>query len=213
MSLKWCIYCLNYDITDIHSRGYRCKVHQRPMALDESCPSFSDALRSDSTVNGAISKIKKRGYDGRPDNSYWYITSTVCKLAGYDENCIFMNAFEDIKKNYLEVTPEGQAFLQSYDIKGLYLSKILLENYKTNPEDTKKVIEEEIIPQLSIFAMAVMKHQYENALYYYQCIMEFIEEYYNAEIPRLKVSYDEYDETGHSFNIENMNKVRTRNVV
>lgn len=178
MSAKWCIYCSKYDLNTIHSRGYRCNRHQRPMAIDENCPSWSDGLRSDKTVEEAIKRIKKYGYNGKPDSSYWYVTSTVSKIAGLQDENNYLLAFKKMK-DYLLNSQKGIEFLINYDFNGVFISKVLLEKYEEDKDNTEIFVKEELLPQFDVFAEETENDQMENAFACYESIMDYIATYYH----------------------------------
>lgn len=172
MTTKWCIYCAKYDLRDIHSRGYRCTKHHRPMAIDEHCSSWSDGLRSDKTVEDAIKTIKKYGYNGKADSSYWYVTSTVCKLAGLTHNNRLLEAFAKLRE-YLLSFDEGIRFYVNYNFNGPFIKELLLEGN----EDT--YIQDELLPTLEIFADQTEMDNMDAALFCYQSIMDGISDHYD----------------------------------
>ena len=190
-----CLTCREYDIfckSDATVRGYRCKHHHRPMAMDESCrDNYSFASeRSNLTLEDAVKWITKRGYEPKPDNSYWYVTSTICKIASLGTNSKNMCAFQELKDYYLLLYPQGLVFLNNYDINGLLLSKILLDNY-LNPKTKAKtviIVKQDLLPRLNSFTNLMIKGNIAEAFKEYSELLQHIAYLYGYQMQNFEIT-------------------------
>ena len=187
---NYCLTCKEYDIYsrgDSTHRGFRCKHHYRPMAFDESCSSYSfDAARGNSQIEDAVSFRVNKGYDPKPDSSYWYIVSTVSKIMNLEgkfpssDNNEFMAAFADFRAHLMSCN-YGLDFLASYDINGLRLASLLLDGYMSpdTKDATVQYIEVSIIPMLKDFAALISKGDHPGALHTFTALMNSVATRYN----------------------------------
>lgn len=138
-----CLTCEKYDIyspKDSTQRGYRCKRHMRPMAMDEQCSSYSmDRLRSNKTIEEAVNWRLRKGYDPSPDKGHWYVTSMICRILGYPQDCEYMQAFEMMQATYMRESEEGKADLLRYEVYGPEIAWRLEEAYSN--EETRSSVE------------------------------------------------------------------------
>lgn len=127
-----CLTCQDYDIfskSDSTHRGYRCKHHHRPMAMDEKCSSYHfDAIRSNSMIDEAVKFRVKKGYSPSPDKGHWYLVTTICKIVKPDQAKEFIETAREFRANLMD-TPEGQVYVANYDYYGIELTQKLLEDY------------------------------------------------------------------------------------
>ena len=65
----------------------------------------------------------------KPDGGYkpagCFITTMICEMLGYDDDCDLLTKIRLIRENYLKKTDEGRLLLQEYDIIGPVLSNKL----------------------------------------------------------------------------------------
>lgn len=145
-----CLTCSNYDISsqkDATTRGYRCVRHHRPMAMDESCSSYSrNYARGNQMIESAIKWMGKHGYDPRRDNaSLCYITTIVCDILGKDDDHYYLTSLRKLRNNYLMTFELGQKVLFDYDTYGA-----LVSNYIAKDENAFDYIKEVIEPNYLI---------------------------------------------------------------
>ncbi len=178
-----CLTCVNYEIYDKDystQRGFRCKRYRRPMAFDEKCYYYEfNEARGNNIIHDAVEWRVKKGYDPKPDNSYWYIVSTISTIIKINHEQIdtdnYMQAFKKFKSN-LESYPNGVRFLASYDINGLRLASILLDGYcipKTKAA-TIEFIKTELLPLLDTFVNMVNYNNHPGALKTYTKLMDVL---------------------------------------
>lgn len=176
-----CLTCKEYDIysySDSTHRGFRCKHHHRPMAFDESCSSYDfDKVRGNNQIDDAVSFRVRKGYDPKPDSSYWYVVSTICKILSieYGEDrkeqiSSYLNAFKDFREFAISIQ-SGIEFLGEYDVNGLRLANKLLDAYNENKEQTLLFMESELLPTMDSFAKMVSFSNYPGAMKFYTRLM------------------------------------------
>ena len=184
----YCLTCEDYEIYDKSSsthRGFRCKRYRRPMAFDETCNYYEfDKARGNNQINDAVKFRIDKGYDPKPDSSYWYIVSTIKMILKMNheqiETDLYMNAFKSFKDVLLHY-PNGIRFLASYDINGLRLASILLDNYcyKKTKEETVSFVKESLLPILNSFVKMVNYNNYPGALKVYTRLMNELSMQFN----------------------------------
>lgn len=68
-------------------------------------------------------------YVKRPEGGYQpsgcFITTIVCEILGYEDNCDVLQTLRFIRDNYLKKTEQGRMLLQEYDIIGPVISNEL----------------------------------------------------------------------------------------
>jgi hypothetical protein len=204
-----CITCKFYDLKDINVRGFRCTKFFRPMALDESCIGNYEYAekRTNDDIKKAIKWITKRGYDPKPDNMYWYLTSTICKILKYNDNSKYMEAFKNFKSEFLLKDKRGILFLYNYDICGCFLSNILLNSYNENKENTIIYLNYLVNNYLNLFVLYVKNEFYDEALNIYINFINDILNKYNIIYKTKDINDEEINKT---YLNSNFNKVLTK---
>lgn len=212
-----CITCENYKINDkcdVTVKGYRCSHHHRSMAMDESCSSYEFSfLRSNSSIEEAIEYIEKRGYDPSPDSSSCYITSLVCKILGYDDNCEYLTNFRDFRDNYMVNTTYGLECLCLYDIYGVEICKKLEEHYNSQHlhRKTYDIVKNIIEPDyLQVVNEDIKNGEYEKAIKEYVDMTNMLMKRYGIYPKDIHINIDEVDkkEVGHG----RVRSLKSRNV-
>ena len=199
-----CLTCKNYDIYskgDSTHRGFRCKHYQRCMAFDESCRGNYefDGARGNQIIEEAVDFRVRKGYDPKPDSSYWYVTSTVCKIMGFGENHPYMRAFEKFEKEYMRENPRGVDFATVYDKAGIFISYLLLNDYASGKVDfIKSLISTNMIPELDKFTLCVNKEEYDDALDIYYNLMNRICVMYGFDMVSLEMTYPDLQSIANS---------------
>lgn len=175
-----CLTCVDYEIYDKDystQRGFRCKRYRRPMAFDEKCYYYQfNEARGNNIIHDAVEWRVRKGYDPKPDSSYWYIVSTVSMILKMNheqiDTDVYMDAFKSFKEVLLQY-PNGIRFLASYDINGLRLASILLDNYciRTTQQETVSFVKDSLLPLLDSFVNMVNYNNHPGALKVYTKLM------------------------------------------
>ena len=148
------------------------------MAFDESCSSYSfDKARGNNQIDDAVSFRVKKGYDPKPDSSYWYVVSTICKILSIEygdgkneQISSYLNAFKEFRDFAIGIQ-SGINFLGEYDINGLRLANKLLDAFNEDREQTLHYVETEILPTMDSFAKMVSFSNYPGAMKFYTRLM------------------------------------------
>lgn len=193
-----CLTCDKYDIYsrgDSTQRGYRCKKHMRPMAMDEQCSSYSlDRIRSNSTIEDAVNWRVRKGYSPSPDRGHWYVTSTICKILGYPEDCPYMEAFDLMQSTYMRQTDEGKTDLLRYEVYGPAIAWEIEAAYNDSKRrrGVERLCKEILEPDyLSLILGLVEAGNYECAVLAYKQMIDMLAQRYNVFLEDLQ--YGEED--------------------
>lgn len=188
---NYCLTCKEYDIYskgDSTHRGFRCKHHHRPMAFDESCSSYDfDKARGNNIIHDAVEWRVRKGYDPKPDSSYWYVVSSICKILSNEygedqkeQTNRYLNAFKTFRE-FLLSYPNGINFLADYDINGLRLANQLLDEYAFCKKQALYFIETELLPLLDTFANMIDYNNHQAAFKSYTRIMQCLSDEYRYD--------------------------------
>ncbi len=61
-------------------------------------------------------------------NSTCYLTTTMCVILGYEDDCTTLNTLRDFRDNYMKKTPECLPLLEDYDIVGPMVCEKLMND-------------------------------------------------------------------------------------
>ncbi len=188
-----CLTCEKYDIYsrgDSTQRGYRCKRHMRPMAMDEQCSSYSlDKIRSNSTIEEAVNWRVRKGYSPSPDRSHWYVTTAICHILGYSDDCEYMKAFDEVQSTYMRDTDEGKDDLLKYEIFGPEVAWRLEEDYcsEENHRLVERLCREILEPDYLVLILGLIKAgNMECAVLAYKQMVDMLAQRYNVYMPDLQ---------------------------
>ena len=67
------------------------------------------------------------------NSSDCYITTIICNVLGYDDNCELLNTLRDFRDNYLKAHPEYYDLLLEYDITGPQISHCIFADENKYP--------------------------------------------------------------------------------
>ncbi len=111
----------------------------------------------------------------KPDKGYkrsgCYITTMICNLLGYDDDCLVLNNLRDLRELYLKQNEEGIRILQEYDQIGPIISNLIQNESK----EYVTVIYERFLVPCATFAMAKL---YPQATLIYQTMFEELKSRY-----------------------------------
>ena len=202
-----CLTCEKYDIYskgDSTERGYRCQKHGRPMAMDEECPSYRlDKLRSNSTIEDAVSWRCKRGYSPSRDSSYWYVTTAICDILGYPRECEYMIAFAHMQATVMRDTDENKVDLLKYEVYGPAIAWKLKKAYEDpkRKESVIKLCKKILEPEyLKLILNLIRVGNFECAILTYKQMIDMLAQRFNVYLENLEYTEEEIQilDTGKS---------------
>ncbi len=135
-------------------------------------------------------------YEARNPEPSCYITTIVCKILDYPDDCGVLNTLRTFRDEVLQKDEKYLPLLMEYDIVGPKIAYALEEDY----EKTQDIEFATYLFNFYILPTASFVHEKKNdeAVRRYQEMMVGLEEYYSVA-PDNSVSYQEYDATrgGH----------------
>lgn len=146
-----CGECLLLNKSDCKwGNEYYCKKTGKYVkATASSCSYFCKA-----NSNSSKSEYKRSG---------WYITTAVCNILGYPDDCEVLCLLRSLRENYLKNFEEGKKFLQEYDQIGPMISQKLTEE-ENQEEIAMELLRNFLIP----CSIEVKAGNYETATTIYQ---------------------------------------------
>lgn len=129
-----------------------------------------------------------------------FITTVVCNVLGYKDDCDILKALRKYRDGYLKQRPDGIRLLQEYDQIGPILSMIIAQLPVVY---SIYLAHEYIIPTYD----AIMNKQYDTAEAIYSNMVNMLKEKYNAYLIGIKVDYNA------PYDINTLGKSRQRKLV
>ena len=151
---RCCADCAYMDLNDTNSYGYYwCGYYRKYYpGSDSACSNYKDGNRS----SGGC-----------------YITTIMCDILGYEDNCAYLNKLRAFRDDYLKNDVRYKDLLDEYDRIGVIISKKL-------SDDIDKVNIAKYI--LENFIKLVIKNidnkEYHNAIDNYKKMVCFLKEKY-----------------------------------
>jgi len=165
-----------YDINDTE-KGY-CDWYKTTYYPDDSCTAH----------------YKKRGsYSG----SSCFITTVVCNILGYDDNCFVLESLRDLRDKYMQPNEDCKKDLYDYDTVGPQIAEILDNDYNESKDTT--VANELYLKYILPAAIEAKQDRPNNAITIYKRMTNMLKETYN--IKTNEELLEEYDQTkgGHGY--------------
>lgn len=141
----YCGNCAHFDKNQKEYWGDRCYC-------SETCK-YKDA--SEKACYNYVKKL-----EGGYQPSGCFITTIICEILGYNDNCDILQTIRFIRDSYLKTTKEGRALLQEYDIIGPTISAELT---KCPTIDAIVLAHKYILPCYDL----IKQKRYENAVQVY----------------------------------------------
>lgn len=140
---EFCGECALLDRKDCKwDDRYYCKKTGKRYKLDDSACKYIVKKDQD-----------KKGYT----RIGWYITTAICNILGYEDDCEVFTLTSQLRENHFAQTEEGLAFLNEYDFIGPMIADKLYE--ENNVEFATSLLERFLIP----CAVAIKTGNYEEA--------------------------------------------------
>ena len=131
------------------------------------------------------------------NNSGCYITTMVCDVLGYGDNCELLTTLRNFRDNYLKFKPEYLPLLLEYDQVGPVISENI-RNFANNINLSIQIVQRFLYP--CVFAINI--EHYEEAVLIYQNMVNYLKELFN--IPSYNIQVPE------NINLETLGKGRIR---
>lgn len=130
----------NFNEADLYGKFYCEKRLERHGANEYACDRFCKAYsRSSNVSNSAYEYSKYHGSSG------CYLTTIICKILGFNDNCIYLNKMRNFRTNVLQKDEKYKRLLVEYDIIGPKISKFL-ENDPLNKQIALNCFNRYIVP-------------------------------------------------------------------
>ncbi len=139
--------------------------------------------------------------DGR--RSLCYVTTIVCNMLGYSDNCEVLETLRDYRDNFLQERKEYLYLLHDYDIIGPSIARCIEEN--NDLDIAKEVYNKKLIPICNM----IKNKQYLNAAINYENMTYSLINYYGLKDVDSFVSDYDYTKGGHGKLYIKKNKTRT----
>ena len=181
-----CKFCIN---SDLYKRDkYNCVLcktdHKYYYQAEQinNCPDYQPTNRSSYNDDYELTKAdKKLGYTGK--NYGCFITTTLCYILGFKDNCIILNILRNLRDNFMIGKPEYNDLLIEYYVVGPIISENLL-NEKQKISIANNLYHEFILPSCCLI---IDKH-YEEAINKYCDMVNALKNKY--QVPKFNFEYD-----------------------
>ncbi len=171
---KICGTCLNIDL---HNKSNWSDTYYCNKKYRGGYHSLQERGCSDYVVNQSLQK----------DNSSCYITTIVCNILGYCDNCELLTSLRNFRENFLRINPKYHDLLIEYDLIGPQISEELL-NLKNNKQYCLGLVKYFLIPCTE----AIKSGRFDDAIaIYINMVNSLTEEFSVYFLP----TYDVCDET------------------
>lgn len=167
-----CGSCINFDSDGDYSKGY-CQYYRAYYWPTETCNNYRD-----------------RNY-----TSSCYITTVMCNLLGYDDNCDILNTLRNFRNNILQKDEKYSDILYEYDTVGPEIAKSLNDEFKDSKDMSfiNKILNSYIAPVVSF----IKDGNNEQAIRRYTHLTKALESYYGIDYNELKDNNYDFTKGGH----------------
>lgn len=127
-----------------------------------------------------------------------FITTIVCKLLGYGDDCEILNTLRGFRTNIMQKDPKYKEMLYEYDTVGQQISNLLIRDF-TKPKDE---LPDKFIVSLYNFyilptANLVKEEKYDEAVEKYTKMTKSLEDYYSINVRQTVPQDYDYSQGGH----------------
>ena len=182
-----CANCTEHEDTKDSWKIY-CKYYKTYYNKDEKCDHQQRIVK---------------GEEGTP----CYITTMVCNLLGYDDNCGILETLRSFRDNVMQKDSKYKEILFEYDTVGPKIANYLLEDYKVKPEET-----EEFVVLIHNFYLQptvnlINEKKYDDAVARYSEMTKSLKEYYSIDSDNKGIENYDYKHGGHGKRHGKMKKI------
>lgn len=166
----FCADCANLDRNDCkwEDRYYCLQKKQRVKMNDKACNYF-------------IHMSNMPGFN----RSGCYITTIICNILGYEDNCEVLQLLRDFRDNYLKRNEEFFTMLYEYDKIGPIISDKLISDI-----DSKRIAMELLQNFIIPCAQNIKVNNYDEAIFIYKNMVNMLKVKYNLIGIKLKLTND-----------------------
>lgn len=173
-----CIQCRYMDLSDKNDYGEAyCQL--RGHYYDPYSSACGSLEYSDSSYQNRESEYN--------NDSCCYLTTAMCKVLGYDDQCDYLEILRDFRDTYMMQKPECFDLLIEYEVIGPIISRHILQD-----KETANIMLDNYIAKT---IMLIKKGQYEQAINTYKAMVYFLKNKYNLN--NLKVDIKDVHFTDH----------------
>jgi hypothetical protein len=168
-----CITCQRYNTNRIENgKGYYCEQHNCYYEPLDGCRSgffggySENKYITDKEINSLIGRAK--------GSSGCFITTAICDILGYSDNCYYMETLRSFRENYLR-TSEYRYLLKIYDDIGPKIVESM-QNDSRKFDVAATLLTSFIIPACNY----IEKNEYPLAIAKYLDMVEYLEDLYKV---------------------------------
>lgn len=127
-----------------------------------------------------------------------YITTIVCGLLGYDDDCSLLQTLRGFRTNIMQKDPKYKEILFEYDTVGRQISNLLMRDFfKPKEKEPDEFIVSLYNFYLQPTARLVTEKKYEEAVERYTKMTKSLEDYYSINVGQTVPQDYDYSQGGH----------------
>lgn len=182
-----CVSCGNLRLTDPYQGKFRCTWKSEDYySTNEKCSSYYKSSRNDSILESAYNYSSEYA----KDTSGCYLTTMICNILGYDDNCYYLNTLRKFRERNKYNISYQQLFL-IYDIYG----PLIARNLQTDPNN-RKIAFDMICTYINEACLKVINNEDEKAKKIYIEMTNYLANLYGISI--------NYSELPNEINIDDL---------
>ena len=137
---------------------------------------------------GNIRKIERKNEGYQPSGCY--ITTIVCDMLGFPDDCFALTTLREFRNNYLRSHEEYHSILVEYDLVGPEISKMLgsITDKRERVVTARNLFKGFIAPCVSY----INNNEYDSAIETYKAMVNYLMNIYDI-VPVELESIDDYD--------------------
>lgn len=164
MPYPWeCMDCDEYNMYLVQNDQFYCNKMRRYVSLNEK------------SCNTYFVKRDRNKIDERP-NTTCYITTAICHILGYEDDCPVLESLRSFRDNYMKNQEYCKPLLEDYDTVGPLIGEKLYED-KNRERQANRMLNIFIKEALE----AIRDREYEAAVNTYVCMTMFLMDYYEID--------------------------------
>ncbi len=177
-----CGNCANLELDNKEKYSsvdrYWCKEGHGYRRLTDTCPNDYDFIYNPN------SNKDDDGY--KPSGCY--ITTIICRILGYDDNCELLNLLRNFRENILKPNKEYLTLLVAYDTYGPQICDKLIAS-KESHQIAINLLYNYLLPCFEL----IKTHNFELAINKYQTMVNLLMRMFNIEYNPITINYSDID--------------------